>query len=223
MLAQLEAWFIDQLPSRRLYPRRRGPFRAWLRVAEAWLPLVGIDISAGGMGVMSLKPLPWGTADFAAEVSERRIEFGAQSVWLQEGMLEEKPVWRGGFRTGSISAQDWRTILDFCNAALPEDQLVSEPPVLRIPPEDAERVLPQPLRELIIQRLAESNRVMLLGPHPNVQFNYGGVVHRDDRLLHKMLVASSAIDTADNRVHAYQTCFYFNDALDDVSMEEARP
>lgn len=208
-----------QLPSRRLYPRRRGPFRAWIRNGEHWQPLVGIDISACGIGVMSLQPLPWGTVEFAAQVLERRIEFLGRSVWLQEGTLEERRVWRGGFRTGSIQAEGWRSILDYCNASLPPEQHVLEPPMLRIPPDDAERLLPQALRERIVEMLAEARRVTHLTSHPNVQFTYGGVVHYEDRMLHKLAVASSGIDSSDNRVRVYQTAFYFNDDLDDIAMD----
>lgn len=180
---------------------------------------MGIDISAAGVGVMSLAPLPWGGVEFAAEVLERRIEFLGKSVWLQEGTLEDKRVWRGGFRTGSVSAEGWRTILDFCNAALPAEQQVTEPPLLRIPSDDAERLIPQPLRDQIVQLLAQSNRLAVLGAHPNMQFTYGGVVHRGERLMHKLVVTSSAIDSGDSRVHLYQTMFHFNDDLDEVSMD----
>ncbi|HET9095814.1 MAG TPA: hypothetical protein VFN37_04060 [Candidatus Baltobacteraceae bacterium] len=219
MLTELQGWFAEQLPNRRLYPRRRGPFRAWLRDGDAWRPLVGIDISASGVGVMSLAPLPWGAVEFAAEVLERRIEFRGQSVWLQEGTLEEKRVWRGGFRTGSVNAEGWRAILDFCNTSLPPEQHVTEPPLVRVPPDDAERLIPHSLRDRIVELLAQSNRLVVLGAHPNLQFTYGGVVHRGERLLHKLVVASSAIDSSDSRVHLYQTAFHFNDELDEVSME----
>jgi hypothetical protein len=180
---------------------------------------VGIDISAAGVGVMSLAPLPWGAVELAAEVAERRIEFRGQSVWLQEGTLEEKRVWRGGFRTGSVNAEGWRAILDFCNASLAPEQQVTEPPLLRVPPDDAERLIPQSLRDRVVQLLAESNRLVVLGAHPNMQFSYGGVVHHGERLLHKLVVASSAMDSGDSRVHLYQTAFHFNDELDEVSMD----
>lgn len=219
MLTELQGWFAEQLPNRRVYPRRRGPFRAWIREDEAWRPLVGIDISAAGIGVMSLRPLPWGGVQLAAQMSEMRIEFRGKTVWLQEGTLEEKRVWRGGFRTGSIDAEGWRSILDFCNASLPAEQHVVEPPVLRISADDAERLLPGSLRDRIIQLLSESNRLAVIGAHPSLQFSYGGVVHRGDRVLHKLVVASSAMAASDNRVHLYQTAFHFNDECDQVSME----
>lgn len=223
MLTELQGWFAEQLPNRRLYPRRRGPFRAWLREGEAWKPLIGIDISASGLGVMSLAPLPWGAVELAAEVVGQRIEFLGKSVWLQEGMLEEKRVWRAGFRTGSIHAEGWRAILDYCNASLPPEQHVVEPPLLRIPPDDAERLLPQPLRDRIMQLLTESNRLLALGAHPNMQFSYGGVVLHGDTLLHKLVISSSAMNASDNRVHLYQTAFHFNDDCDGLSMNGLDP
>jgi len=161
-----------------------------------------VDISPAGIGIMSLEPLPWGDIGFAAEVQQQRIEFRGESVWVQEGTLEAKRVWRGGFRTGSIEAQAWRVILDFCNQSLPPEEHVSEPPLLRIPQEDVERVLPSELRERVIDMLARSNGAS--GPLAP-QYAYGGVVNRGDRVLHK-LAAGPAI-------------FYFNDALDDVTME----
>ena len=179
-----------------------------------------MDIAAGGIGVMSLQPLPWGAVSLAAEVLDRRIEFAGHSIWVQEGTLEAKRVWRGGFKIGTIGAEAWRTILDFCNASLPSDQHVSEPPAVRVPPHETERLLPEALRTRIIELLAQAERVTLLGPQPSLQFSYGGVVHRGDHLRHKMTVASNAV-AADNRVQSYETVFYFNDDLSDVTMDAA--
>lgn len=208
MLSALQTWFADQLPNRRLYPRRRGPFRAWLRGADDWEPIIGVDISPAGIGLMSLQQLPWGETSFAAEVLGQRIEFRGESVWVQEGMLESKRVWRGGFRTGSIVAQAWRVVLDFCNQSLPPEEHVSEPPVVRIPQDDLERVLPAPLRERVLDMLTQRQ-----GASPNgtrgVQFSYGGVVNRGDRVLHKLAVASNMLDAT----------FYFDDALDHLTMD----
>lgn len=177
-----------------------------------------MDVSAAGIGVMSLRPLPWGAVPFAAEVSGRRIEFQAHSVWVQEGTLEEKRVWRGGFRIGSINAEGWRSILDYCNASLPADQQVVEPPMLRVPPHEVERVLPEALRTRIAEALLAANRVTFLGAHPNLQYSYGGVVHRDEGLLHKMCVVSHSVESG-NRVQTYETAVYFGDGLDDISIE----
>ncbi|HEY9180833.1 MAG TPA: hypothetical protein VIO32_08935 [Candidatus Baltobacteraceae bacterium] len=218
MLSQLQGWFADQLPNRRLYPRRPGPFRVWLAGEGEWHPLIGMDIAAGGIGVMSLAPLPWGGVALAAEVLNRRIEFAGQSVWVQEGTLETKRVWRGGFKIGSIGAEAWRTILDFCNASLPSEQHVSEPPMVRVPPHEVERLVPEALRSRIVDMLSKADRVTLLGPQPSLQFSYGGVVHHGDSLRHKMMVASNTV-AADNRVHGYETVFYFDDEFNDVTID----
>ena len=218
MLTELRAWFADQLPNRRLYPRRPGPFRAWLAEGEELHPVIGTDIAASGIGVMSLEPLPWGAVSFAAEIRGERISFHGYSVWVQEGTLEEKRVWRGGFRMGAIDAQGWRSILDFCNAALPATEQVGEPPLVRIPADDAERLLPHALRERIAAMLANANRVTFLGTHPNLQYAYGGVVHFEGSARHRLCVYSNAVDK-DNRVHANETVFYFSDDLRSVSMD----
>lgn len=177
-----------------------------------------MDLAAGGIGVMSLQPLPWGAVPFAAEVAGGRIEFQAHSVWVQEGALEEKRVWRGGFRIGSINAEGWRAILDYCNASLPPDQQVTEPPMLRVPGHEVERILPEQLRTRIAELLLAANRVTFLGAYPNLQFSYGGVVHREDGLLHKMSVTSHAVESG-NHVQNYETVVYFGDGLDDVSID----
>lgn len=153
---------------------------------------------------MSLQPLPWGEMHFAAEVLEQRIEFRGESVWVQEGTLEAKRVWRGGFRTGAIVAQAWRVILDFCNQSLPPEEHVNEPPMVRIAHEDAERVLPAQLRERVADMLARNNGASGAGPLA-LQYSYGGVVNRGGRVLHKLAAGSAT--------------FYFNDALDDITMD----
>lgn len=218
MLSELQAWFSDQLPNRRLYPRRNGPFRVWLAHDGQWQPLIGMDLAAGGIGVMSLQPLPWGAVALAAEVLKRRIEFAGQSVWVQEGTLEAKRVWRGGFKIGHIDAEGWRTILDFCNASLPEEQQVLEPPMLRVPAYDVDRLVPEDLRDRIIDLLAQAQRVTMLGAQPNLQFSYGGVVHHGESLRHKMIVVSNAMGD-DNRVHPYETVFYVGDDVSSVTIE----
>jgi hypothetical protein len=218
VLSELQIWFADQLPNRRLYPRRPGPFRVWLRASEGWEPLIGVDVAAGGIGVMSLKPLPWGNARFAAQIGEGRVEFDGSSVWVQEGTLETKRVWRGGFRIRAIGSDDWRAILDFCNASLPAEEHVAEPPLVRMPAHEAERLLPSVLRERITDLLAKNNRVTLLGTQPNLQFQYGGVVHYGDGLRHKLSVTSQAV-LDDKRMHVHETAVYFDDALEDVSID----
>lgn len=177
-----------------------------------------MDIAAAGIGVMSLQQLPWGAVPFAAEVCGRRIEFEAHSIWVQEGTLEEKRVWRGGFRIGSINADGWRSILDYCNASLPAEQQVMEPPVLRVPAHEVERVLPESLRTRIAEVLLAANRVTFLGAHPNLQFSYGGVVHHGEELLHKMSVVSHVMESG-NRVQTYETAVYFNDGMDDLAID----
>lgn len=206
------------MPNRRLYPRRPGPFRVWLAREDEWQPLIGMDIAAGGIGVMSLQPLPWGDVALAAEVLNQRIEFAGHSVWVQEGMLEAKHVWRGGFKIGHIGAAGWRIILDFCNASLPAEQHVHEPPMLRVPAYDIDRLLPDELRKRIIELLAQAERVTLLGAQPNLQFSYGGVVHHGESLRHKMMVVSNAMGS-DNRVHPYETVFYIDDDISDVTID----
>jgi hypothetical protein len=139
-------------------------------------------------------------------------------VWVQEGTLEAKRVWRGGFKIGHIGAEAWRAILDFCNTSLPQEQQVQEPPMLRIPAYDTDRLVPDVLRERIVELLAQAERVTLMGHQPNLQYSYGGVVHHGNALLHKMLVVSNA-KTADNRVHSHETVFYINDDMTSVTMD----
>ena len=112
---ELLAWFTGKEPNRRKYPRKRKPYRATFSVdaGVTQKPAIGLDISGGGLCVLTQEPVGKDEFEVRATIESRVVRLRAKSVWQDTVTHQGKSVWRYGMRFTGISADDWDAIVRY--------------------------------------------------------------------------------------------------------------
>jgi c-di-GMP-binding flagellar brake protein YcgR len=113
MLSELITQFTAAHQNRRKYARRAGPFPAWVATGNTWTPVICLDLSGSGLGIVSAGALGE-ESNFRMQLEHRNILIRAKRVWQQPGTTEGKPAWRYGLTFTRISADDWDALVRFC-------------------------------------------------------------------------------------------------------------
>ncbi|MHB8140113.1 MAG: PilZ domain-containing protein, partial [Vulcanimicrobiaceae bacterium] len=115
MLGELLAWFTGSDPNRRKYPRKRKPYRATVSFDGGLTQkaAIGLDISAGGVCILTQEPAGRDEFEVRATVEQRVVRVRAKTAWHDTVNHQGKSVWRYGMRFVGISADDWDAIVRF--------------------------------------------------------------------------------------------------------------
>jgi PilZ domain len=222
MLNDLITLFTGSSGNRRKYPRRAGPFPAWVAIGSQWTNCACLDISGSGMGVVSPSALPE-EANFRVQLDGRNVVIRAKRVWQQPGTAQGKPAWRYGLTFTGISADDWDAVVRFCNndAVIVENKAQKELEVVRLKADDVARLIPKRLQDAMLAQLVQRGRLAPLDDKtPLVQYAYGGVVKRGSRMLHRLTIHSRTPDDVTGEVKTYETRFLFDDDGSTVQVDE---
>jgi hypothetical protein len=222
MLADLLTWFSGRPENRRRYPRRSGGFRAWFATATGWTPLVPVDISASGMGLVSPAKFDKDEVNFRVQIDERPIMLRAKQVWCIPGTLQGKSVWRYGVQYTGIAADDWDALVRFCNneSVNVENKAQKELELVRMQADDVARLIPHRLQERMLGMLVQSRRLAPLEKDktPLVQYFYGGTVKRNGKTMHRLSIHSRINDELTGDAASFDTRFLFDDSGTDIEM-----
>lgn len=222
MLADLLTWFSGRPENRRRYPRRNGGFRAWFATSTGWTALVGVDISASGMGLVSPAKFDKNEVNFRVQVEARAIMLRAKQVWCIPGTLQGRQVWRYGVQYTGIGADDWDALVRFCanESVNLENKAQKELELVRMQADDVARLIPQRLQDRLLAMLVQSHR---LAPRekdkiPLVQFFYGGTAKRNGKTMHRLSIHSRVNDVVTGEQVEHDTRFLFDDSGTDIEM-----
>lgn len=221
MLNGLITFFTGSAQNRRKYPRRTGPFKAWVALGNAWNGILCLDVSGSGLGIVSQTPLG-GEANFRVQLESRIVTIRAKRVWQQPGTLQNKPAWKYGFTFSGIGADDWDAVVRFCNnqAVAVENKAQSELELVRLKADDVARLIPKRLQDQLLAILVERRRLAPLDDKtPLVQYSYGGVIKRGNLALHRLAIHSRVRDEATGGVTSYDTRFLFDDNGGNIQVE----
>lgn len=222
MLADLLTWFSGRPENRRRYPRRTGGFRAWFATATGWTALVGVDISASGMGLVSPAKFDKDEVNFRVQVEERAIMLRAKQVWCIPGTLQGRQVWRYGVQYTGIAADDWDALVRFCsNESVTQDNKAQkELELVRMQADDVARLIPQRLQDRLLVMLVQNRKLAPIEKDkiPLVQYFYGGTVKRNNKTMHRLSIHSRINDEATGEQVSYDTRFLFDDSGTDIEM-----
>ena len=215
MLDELLGWFTGKEPNRRKYPRKRKPYRATVSVDSgvSQKPAIGLDISGGGMCLLTQEPTGREEFEVRATIETRVLRMRAKSVWQDTVSHQGKSVWRYGMRFTGISADDWDAIIRYttdkpvAEANKAQEELVS----VRMTPDDANRLLPIQLQRRLLAMLVERRRLAPLQENvtPLVQYFYSGVVRYNNALVHRLTIQSKVVGT--EGAEMFETRFVFDD------------
>ncbi len=161
MLDELLGWFTGKEPNRRKYPRKRKPYRATVSIDGAiQKPAIGLDISGGGLCLLTQEPTGRDEFEVRATIDTRVLRMRGRSVWQDTVTHQGKSVWRYGMRFTGISADDWDAIIRYTtDKPIEEDNKAQEELVsVRMTPDDANRLLPIALQQLLLSMLVERRR-----------------------------------------------------------------
>jgi hypothetical protein len=222
MINDLITFFTGAPQNRRKYPRRAGPFPAWVAIGAQWQNCMCLDISGSGMGVVAQSALPE-EANFRVQLQGRNLMIRAKRVWQQPGTASGKPAWRYGLAFTGISADDWDAVVRFANneAVAVENKAQKELELVRMQADDVARLIPKKLQDQMLAWLVSRGRLAPIdGKTPLVQYAYGGVVKRSGRALHRLSIHSRTHDELTGEVRTFDTRFLFDDQGGNVQAEE---
>ncbi len=222
MLPDLLAWFTGKERNRRKYPRKRKPFRATFSVdgGTTQKPAIGLDISGGGVCVLTQEPAGKDEFEVRATIESRVVRIRAKTVWHDTVEYQGKSVWRYGMRFTGISADDWDAVIRYA-----ADKPVAEPnkahdeiEAVRMTPDDANRLLPTRLQQRLLQMLIERRRLAPFKDHqtPLVQYFYSGTVQHDGRMMHRLTIQSKVVGIEGGEM--FETRFLFDDKGENVTI-----
>lgn len=222
MLNDLITFFTGAPQNRRKYPRRSGPFPAWVAQGTSWAPITCLDISGSGVGVISAVEIN-SEVNIRLQIENRNVLARAKRVWQQPGMVKGKPAWRYGLTFTGISADDWDAIIRFCNndPVAVENKAQQELELVRLQADDVARLIPKKLQDQLLAMLVQRGRLAPLSEkNPLVQYSYGGVLKRNGRAFHRLTIHSRVRDEVTGDVNSYNTRFLFDDAGGSVNVDE---
>ena len=220
MLPELLAWFTGKEPNRRKYPRKRKPYRATFSVdaGATQKPAIGLDISGGGLCVLTQEPVGKDEFEVRATIETRVVRVRAKSVWQDTVTHQGKSVWRYGMRFTGISADDWDAIVRYTTDRPVEEgnKAQEELTTVRMTPDDANRLLPTKLQYRLLQMLVERRRLAALKENqtPLVQYFYSGVVRHEGKLMHRLTIQSKVVTPEGDEM--FETRFVFDDKGDNI-------
>ena len=215
MLPELLAWFTGKEVNRRKYPRKRKPYRATFSVdgGATQRPAIGLDISGGGLCVLTQEPVGRDEFEVRATIDTRVVRVRAKAVWQDTVAHQGKSVWRYGMRFTGVTADDWDAIIRFTTdqAVQQENKAQEELTTVRMTPDDANRLLPHELQLRLLQMLVDRHRLAPLKDKviPLTQYFYSGIVRQEGKLMHRLTIQSKVVGAEGDEM--YETRFVFDD------------
>lgn len=222
MLGDLLAWFMGKGPNRRKYPRKRKPFRAAVSFdgGATHKPAIGLDVSGGGICVLTQEPASADEFEVRASLDERTVRVRAKTVWHDTVVHQGKSVWRYGMSFTGVSADDWDAIVRYCNdkPVVEENKAQDELAAVRMTPDDASRLLPTQLQQRLLRMLVERRRLAPMQENvtPLVQYFYAGTVPHDGRQMHRLTIQSKVVGPEGSQL--FDTRFMFDDKGESVQI-----
>ena len=220
MLPELLAWFTGKEQNRRKFPRKRKPYRAAYSLdGKSTRAAIGLDISGGGLCILTQEPIGREELEVRAELDERSVRLRAKIVWHDNVQHQGRKVWRYGMRFVGIPADDWDAIIRYTTdrPVTESNKAQEELSAVRMTPDDAARLLPRELQTRLLQMLVDRARLAPLTDRvPLVQYFYSGIVRHDDRLVHRLVIQSKVVGP--ERDELFETRFVFDESGKNVQI-----
>jgi hypothetical protein len=221
MLPELLAWFTGKEQNRRKFPRKRKPYRAAYTLdGKSMRAAIGLDISGGGLCILTQEPVRHDEFEVRVELDERSVRMRAKIVWHDNVQHQGKKVWRYGMRFVGIAADDWDAIMRYTTdrPVAETNKAQEELSAVRMTEDDTARLLPRELQTRLLQMLVERHRLAPLAERvtPLVQYFYSGIVRHNDRLVHRLVIQSKVVGP--ERDELFETRFVFDESGKNVQI-----
>ncbi|MBV8601061.1 MAG: PilZ domain-containing protein [Candidatus Eremiobacteraeota bacterium] len=219
MLPELLAWFTGKEVNRRKFPRKRKPYRATYTLdGKSQRPAIGLDISGGGMCILTQEAVDKAEFDVRATLEQRTVRMRVKTVWQDNVTHQGKTVFRYGLRYSGIPADDWDAVIRYTTGkTVAESNKAQEELVaVRMSEDDTSRLLPLELQNRLLQMLVERHRLAALDEKatPLVQYFYSGLVRHEGKPMHRLTIQSKVVDNDGDEM--YETRFVFDENGENV-------
>jgi hypothetical protein len=221
MLPELLAWFTGKEQNRRKFPRKRKPYRAAYSVdGKSTRPAIGLDISGGGLCILTQEQVGREEFEVRAQIDERPVRVRAKTVWQDNVQHQGRKVWRYGMRFTGIPADDWDAIVRYTTdkPVAESNKAQEELSTVRMTPDDTARLLPKELQTRLLQMLVDRRRLAPLDVRvtPLVQYFYSGIVRHNDKLVHRLVIQSKVVGPEADEL--FETRFVFDENGQNVTI-----
>jgi hypothetical protein len=203
MLAELVGWYTGREENRRRYPRIKKDYNAEYSLgADRWAVLHGIDLSGGGMCVVSEHIIPNVTFDVRVMLGDREISLRVRPVWNATTNYKGRILPTYGMQFVSVGAEDWETIITWITG---DDPTKSEGfAAIQMSDVEVGHLIPAVIRDDLLDALTRRSRFDPRKPLP-VQYDYAGIGRHNGRAVHKLTLHSKVHNGA--REIRYSTQF----------------
>jgi hypothetical protein len=186
-------------------------------------PAIGLDISGGGLCILTQEAVGKDEFEVRATVDTRTIRMRAKTVWQDNVTHQGRTVWRYGMRFTGIPADDWDAIIRYTSdkAVAESNKAVDDLTKVRLTPDDTARLLPSALQNRLLTMLVQRGRLAPLDERvtPLVQYFYSGVVKHEGRPMHRLTIQSKVIGP-DHQSELFETQFVFDDTGQNIGILE---
>lgn len=189
MFASLVGWYTGSERNRRRYPRVKRDFDVEYTLdGERWLFAQGVDLSGGGICVISHLRITKDSFDARIEIGGRAIPLKLQQVWNTTTEYRGKEMPYYGLKFARVNPEDWEAIIRSITGSDPgrAERFESAP----LDEAEAITLLPLEFRERLIGELRKRSRIDADKPLP-ISYEYGGLVHERNQLMHQFTIRSS--------------------------------
>lgn len=189
MFAALVGWYTGSERNRRRYPRVKREFDVdYTFDGQHWLYAQGVDLSGGGMCVISKTPIMHDEFDARIEIGNRTIELRVHKVWDTTTEFRGRQVPFYGLKFARVNPEDWESIIRSITGGRSSAPERFEP----VPLDEAEAItlLPLEFRERLVGELRKRSRIDAQKPMP-ITYEYGGLVHENNQRMHQFTIRSS--------------------------------
>jgi hypothetical protein len=221
VLPELLAWFTGKEQNRRKFPRKRKPYRAAYSVdGKTTRAAIGLDISGGGLCILTQEPVGHDEFEVRAQIDERAVRLRAKTVWHDNVQHQGRKVWRYGMRFTGIPADDWDAIIRYTTdrPVAESNKAQEELTAVRMTPDDTARLLPKELQNRLLQMLVDRRRLAPIDPKvtPLVQYFYSGIVRHNEKLVHRLVIQSKLVGP--ERDELFETRFVFDESGQNIQI-----
>lgn len=188
MFAELVGWYTGRDQNRRRYPRVKKDFDVESSLGRDHRSrLKGVDLSGGGMCLISQDLLPNAIFDARINLDGRQIDLKVLRIWNAVVHADGKDVRYHGLQFVAVDAEDWVAIIHWITGdSLSKLVRLEE---LTLNQVEVVKFLPSEFRTRLLSELEKRSRLDPNAPLP-VQFDYGGVVDYDGRAMHRFTLHS---------------------------------
>lgn len=182
--------------SRRMYPRRKKPFRAmYFGKEQERKPAIGLDISGGGMRMLTKDLVDHRGVDLPVVIliADRPVQLSAKVKWVEKTLHLGEDHYLCGLKLSKIADHEWDRIMEWtleeaAPTAVSADVKVGS--VLTTVQRDS--LIPTPRQVEVAKRLAEKGRLDPIEGNrlPLVEYKFEGYKMRMGIPYYKLTVRS---------------------------------